>query len=337
MFAKKTVFVIGAGAGHDYNMPLGKDLKESISGKMTGQTDQLWASLSVPLNLSSQVEANSYRELRKFISSNLDKAESIDNFLHTHSENPKLVAIGKTAIASCILDAERGSTLMPVSRSDSDSVFLLYAKKDQETWLRRFCTMALTGLILSDASTAFDNVTLVTFNYDRCIELYLVEHIRDYLGIAEGAAQSIVDSINIIHVYGKIGRLSWQEGTAPEVPFGSKINPERLQLVSKEIRTFTERLEQDDTQARIELALSEAEIVVFSGFSFGSSNWEFLQNRIPGPRKIAVTGVLGISQPNQENIGRRLRSYLHPAGDVEVRTCDKGFLELLYDYSTYFE
>jgi len=335
MFTKNTVFVVGAGAGVDYNMPLGKELKESISSLLDAREDPLWKALTLPLNLTRQEDATAYRELKAFIASNMDRAESIDNFLHTHSENTKLVTVGKTAITSCILSAERNSGLMPRVR-DRDDISMLFRQK-KESWLTRFCTMALTGVLLKDAARAFDNVTIVTFNYDRCIELYLVDHIRDYLGISEKDAQIIVDSIEIIHVYGKIGRLPWQRGDTTEVPFGYQPLPTQLLPISKEIRTFTERLDEDDTQERVEAALAMAELVVFSGFSFGSSNWEFLQNNTPGPDKVAIVGVYGISQPNQENIGRRLRDSLHPSSKVEIHTCDKGFLDLLYDYSTFFE
>ena len=277
------------------------------------------------------------KELKKFIASNMSRAESIDNFLHTHSENPKLVAIGKTAIASCILDAERSSSLMPHEPVRSNNLMFLSFGTAKETWLQRFCTMALTGVVLSEAHSAFDNVTLVTFNYDRCIELYLVQHIKEYLGIPEGAAQNIVDSINIIHVYGKVGRLPWQSGSGPKVSFGAKPEPQLLGELSREIRTFTERVEEDDTPRRIAAAICDAELIVFSGFSFGSSNWDFLQNDQPGAEKMVVAGVMGISVPNQGYIATRLENSLDPSRNVVVHTCEKGFLELLYDYSTFFE
>lgn len=295
----------------------------------------MWHALSIGgvLNLSSQQEARQYYELRRFIASNMDLSESIDNFLHTHSEDPRIVAIGKTAIAACILEAERGSHLTPPPKD----VYPM-TKWNGESWLRRFCTMAMTGILKSQVSSAFENLTLVTFNYDRCIELYLVDQIKAYLGIDEAAACEIVDAIEIIHVYGKVGRLPWQSGKGPDVPFGAKPHPELLNAVSKEIRTFTERLDQDDTHHRIEAAISMAELIVFSGFSFGTSNWEFLQNARPGPRKVAIAGVYKVSEPNQANIQQRLQHSLHPnAGSVRVHTCDKDFRGLLHDYSSYFE
>ncbi|MFJ1309753.1 hypothetical protein [Agrobacterium sp. P15N1-A] len=336
MFSKKTVFFLGAGAGHDYNMPLGKGLKDSIASKLKADPDELWPTLVNPLGLASHENAHSYREIKQLIASNMDKAESIDNFLHTHSENPTLVTVGKVAIAACILDAERYSNMMPVVPRETDA-YIFSFRSETENWLSRFCTMAFTGLVASDAHTAFNNVTIVTFNYDRCIEQYIVGHIESYLGISERAAQDIVSSLNIIHVYGKVGKLPWQSGPEPDIPFGKKPAPEQLLVVSQGIRTFTERVEEDDTQQRIEAKLAEAEIVVFSGFSFGSSNWEFLQNSTPGPRKMAIAGMMGISSPNQVNIQNRLTSYLHPAADVYIEPYDGGCLELLYDYSSYFE
>ncbi|MGD9477049.1 hypothetical protein [Shinella sp. G-2] len=335
MFGKKTVFVVGAGAGVEYHMPMGKELKSSIESKLTANEDPLWHSLAAPLALANQNEAMKYHELKKFIASNMGRAESIDNFLHTHSENHNLVTIGKTAIALCILEAERGSSFMPYDKRNNDP--FSYLRTVSDSWLTRFCTMALTGILRSEARHAFDNVTIVTFNYDRCIEMYLVDHIKDYLGMRVEEAREIVDAINIIHVYGKVGKLPWQKGPAPEVAYGMRLANEQLLTVSQQIRTFTERLDQDDTQQRIETELADAELVVFSGFSYGSSNWEFLQNATPGPRKNVIAGVYGISEPNQANIANRLRNELHPGAEVVVHTCQKGFLDLLYDYSTFFE
>lgn len=334
MFSKPTVFVVGAGAGVDYNMPLGKDLKENIASKLTANEDPLWQVHMTPMGLVRHQEADQYRALKSLIASNMDRAESIDNFLHTHSENQKLVTIGKTAIAYCILEAERGSSFMPRGR---DTDYFSYLAKPTESWLSRFCTMALTGILRSEARTAFEQVTIVTFNYDRCIEMYLVDHIKDYLDIPLETAREIVDSIDIIHVYGKVGKLPWQSGPSSEVEYGAHLSPEQMSAVSKEIRTFTERLEEDDTQQRIDAALGAAELIVFSGFSFGYSNWEFLECSWPGNPKTAIAGLYGVSKPNQENIASRLRDYLHPTSEVTVHTFDKGFLDLLYDYSTFFE
>ena len=84
-------------------MPMGKGLKENIASKLGAQDDELWQSLTPLLELTKQGEAATYKELKKFIASNMSRAESIDNFLHTHSENPKLVAIAKLPLLPVFL------------------------------------------------------------------------------------------------------------------------------------------------------------------------------------------------------------------------------------------
>lgn len=333
MFGKKTVFIIGAGAGFDYNMPLGKDLKEKIANKLSAGDEHFWHACNGIFDLSRQDGSENLRRVRTFIAMNMPRAESIDNFLHTHSADAAVVALGKLAIAACILDAEQNSGLLP-PKMDGYHLSLAPSK---ETWLSRFATMALTGILAEEAASAFENVTIVTFNYDRCIEYYLVGHLSAYLNIHERAAQEIVDSINIIHVYGKVGKLPWQSGSAQEITFGRQPSSDLLNTVSREIRTFTERLEEDDTQRRIETALCEADLIVTSGFSFGTSNWEFLQNNTGGEPKTVIAGVMGISAPNQGKIRERLINELHPMNTVDVHLCEKGTLDLLYDYSTFFD
>ena len=118
--------------------------------------------------------------------------------------------------------------------------------------------------------------------------------------------------------------LPWQSGSGPKVSFGAKPEPQLLGELSREIRTFTERVEEDDTPRRIAAAICDAELIVFSGFSFGSSNWDFLQNDQPGAEKMVVAGVMGISVPNQGYIATRLENSLDPSRNVVVHTCEKG-------------
>lgn len=336
MFRKPTVFVIGAGAGVEYKMPLGSQLKEKITAKLRSDDEAMIHALAPVFMTGNQHNFTEYNRLKDFIALNMPLAESIDNFLHTHSRNDRLVKIGKVAIAACILDAERSSEIAP-RRPDPDNYMSSRPRGQTPTWLSRFCTMALTGILAEDASSAFDNVTIVTFNYDRCIEFYLVGHLQSYLGISETSAREIINSINIIHVYGRVGKLQWQTGAGVDIEFGGKSSHSHLLSIGNEIRTFTERLAEDDAPQRIRKAISEAELVVFTGFSFGTSNWEFLQNReVSGPKK-AIVGLYETSKPNQQNILNRLKYELHPSGDVETYVSEKTSLGLLGEFSTFFD
>lgn len=113
MFSKPTVFVVGAGAGYDYNMPLGSGLKEKIAAKLRSGDETMVNALYPVFSDGPRHYFKEYTNTKNFIAGNMELAESIDNFLHTHSANEKLVAIGKVAIAACILDAERGWDIAP--------------------------------------------------------------------------------------------------------------------------------------------------------------------------------------------------------------------------------
>jgi hypothetical protein len=53
----------------------------------------------------------------------------------------------------------------------------------------------------------FENASFIIFNYDRCLEQFLVNALPRLYAISETEADSIVHNINIIHPYGSVGEL----------------------------------------------------------------------------------------------------------------------------------
>lgn len=259
----------------------------------------------------------------------MPQAISIDNFMHTHSHDEHIVFMGNLGIAVCILEAERASSL----RGDKDRDGKLNYDSIKESWHSTFVKMLLENAQAKATDTLFDNVSFITFNYDRCIELYLEKALQNYLLISEQEAQKAVNKLTVIHPYGQVGRLPWQPNG--QVKFGAEPHSTELLEIAKQIRTFTERVEDEEMMARIHGLIAEAEQVIYLGFSYGTMNLELLTLPEKGKKKSLVLGTsIGISDANRFLISEEIQTSLGPEAvtfgkiDLPPTTCN----ELLRNY-----
>ena len=120
MFARKTVFVVGAGGSYEVGLPVGDGLKAKISNKLQIAFEQNNVIAGDP-TIATIILRTARERLRnpndfflagRQIAAAMPQAISIDNFLHTHAANDDIVLMGKLAIAASILDAERTSSLV---------------------------------------------------------------------------------------------------------------------------------------------------------------------------------------------------------------------------------
>jgi hypothetical protein len=81
-----------------------------------------------------------------------------------------------------------------------------------DTWLLYFLAMALASQTKAQATKAFQNVTVINFNYDRTVEHFLFSRLQTNFGLTGDEARSAIANLNIIRPYGSVGPLPWQEG-----------------------------------------------------------------------------------------------------------------------------
>ena len=184
MFSRKTVFVVGAGASHDLGFPTGDDLKARIvkilerkednfifHHKHLGQTVRLLCDRDGGLSWTHHFEK--YAEAALRIRNGLSLAISIDNYLHAHQNDELVQLLGKIAIATAILDAERDSALNFGKKTLVSGIDRhLTSEKMKLSWLLSMMRMLTSGRSVKDLSILFSNVSFVVFNYDRCIEQF---------------------------------------------------------------------------------------------------------------------------------------------------------------------
>jgi hypothetical protein len=301
MFKSKTVFIVGAGASQEAGLPTGAQLKREIASKLnitykaginleTGDGEIAWALVEAVKNIGT-IDFNSYLAAAWQIRDAMPQAISIDNFIDAHSTNPGVVLCGKLGIVQAIRDAEQKSMLYIDERQGT--VFNFNHQKIENTWYSKFFQLLTENIRQEDVNTVFDNISFITFNYDRCIEHYLYHALQNYYRIDVWNTQQIMQRLNISHPYGMIGRLPWQNSVS-YVPFGGRMNVKLLDIVT-DIRTFTERIEDDPALAAIRHQIQEAETVVFLGFAFHELNMQLLSSAATSNARRVFGTAKGIS------------------------------------------
>jgi hypothetical protein len=65
--------------------------------------------------------------------------------------------------------------------------------------------MITENVSVAEIDYVFDNVTLIVFNYDRCVETYVPRALQQYYGITQSEAERLLSKLTIIHPYGIAG------------------------------------------------------------------------------------------------------------------------------------
>lgn len=317
MFNRRTLFIIGAGAGANIGLPVGRKLAEEIAyrtnvivqhGRLGSATADADLALSFFERTGSKV--TEYFNAFQLIRNGVRLANSIDDFLNIHEGSPEVVTVGKASIVRSILYAERHSVLY-VDPSN------IYNKMDigklSDTWLVKFMQVLGPGRNASDVEHVLDDISFINFNYDRCLEYFLDHSLQLLYGIDARKAAAIVNRATIIHPYGWIGSLE-------KVPFGGRDHSRSdYRELSKSIKTYTEQVEEESTVLSMQKKISEAECIVFLGFAYHRQNMELLFEKHSSPLKTTpVFGTaLGMSDADTEVVAEELEK-LFPAVDEEA-------------------
>ncbi|MFA4970084.1 MAG: hypothetical protein WC540_10685, partial [Sulfuritalea sp.] len=163
-----------------------------------------------------------------------------------------------------------------------------------------FIELLTQGLARKDVSKIFENVTLVCFNYDRCIEHFLLHGLMLRYGIEKDEATKVVQSLRILHPYGTVGRYFSQSGQA--IRFGwAGIPP--LESITSNLRTYTEEIADKKALSMMQNAIAESEMAVFLGTAFHPNNMQLMAGGLgqPSSKRVYAT-VEGISEQNRQMV-----------------------------------
>jgi len=310
----QTVFVLGAGASKEFGLPLGSDLQLTIADMMDMRFEYRDQKSGDPqiYNLARKFFCDEDVKLVPsswLIRDGLRLTDSIDNFMEKHAQNRAVQLLGKLAIAKTISEAEHRSSLF-VDKSNS------YNKLDlrglSETWVVKLFRHIQRGVSAEDIESVFQDVSFIVFNYDRCLEYFLIWALQMVFDCTEQQAAKIVQNANIYHPYGSLGLLPRMDSSSePTLEFGA----ERFDLleIAKRIVTYGEQIEENEGLNAARSWVDEAQQVVFLGFGFHPQNSRLI---VPQAKSKKTTQVIGSafleSDFNQERIGDSLRSLLNP-------------------------
>jgi hypothetical protein len=312
LFARKTVFVIGAGCSAEYGLPVGDGLRDEIAKRLRSLDGLLRDSavrqdtgLNDALTRVGKCDLGSWCALAGKMAQGIQHTSSIDRYLNLRQDDERIVILGKLLIARAVLAAEAGSTLVVKGRAGIDHVKVksLVADSGGYHWLGRLFDQMQEGVSnRAQLSQVFENVSFVCFNYDRCIEHYFFHALQELGSLSDAEASEAMKALVIEHPYGRVGHLPWEAAPpgAHKVEFGKQADyGEELNVVAAGIKTFTERVEEGDALARTRGLIADAAQVVFMGFSFLDQNMALLTPPTGSAAESAFATTYGESRPNE--------------------------------------
>ena len=317
MSSRKIVFILGAGASKEANLPTGYELKSKIAhlldirfesmGKMVSGDYTIYQAFQrvareSPEN-TDEKNPNVYIQAGWRIRDAMPQALSIDNFIDQHIGDKRIELAGKLAIVSSILKAEQNSSLHFDRTRGANR---LDVTKMEKTWFNSFFQLLVQNCKIDQLEDRLTSVVVINFNYDRCVEHYLFHGLQNYYAITPDAAAKLVGKISIFHPYGTVGSLPWQSSDL-EIDFGAEPNSEQLLRLVPRIKTFTEGTDPSSSSiAGIRESMRTFNLLVGLGFAFHDLNLQLLQPntspaRKPEEMKVYATGK-GISPSDCEAI-----------------------------------
>lgn len=322
MITKKTVFVLGAGASCPYGYPSGAQLRKEVCFNLKND----YLNYIGGLQLNKGAKEDRREKLKFFIKTfNDSTTKSIDLFL---ARNPHLAETGKSIIAYKIFDAEIKSNFRERSKHpEQDWYFYLFDK----------LTDGVTDFKKLQRITANSKVSFITFNYDRSLEQFLYESFRNsFINIPSHEIVAIMNDIEIIHMYGCIAPLDWQD-REKGVSYKPPITESLLNSYSSNIKAIYEQSNNSELED-VEELLTDAEQIFYLGFGYAEENMDILKVPETVNSSVPIYGTaFGLSKKEihdiRDKIARRLKS-IPPIGKntTRVQIEDRDCLGLLKEY-----
>lgn len=223
MIETDTVLILGAGASAPYGYPIGSDLKTGIVNSLTAMVEKDYGWVN-----GTEFSKDLIKEF-VFALKNT-RRPSIDSFLAKQKE--EFTDIGKIAIVNQISKCED-------PRIINSSVMKKKAKFDStDDWYGYLVEI----LYESKIDEIGDNLSIVTFNYDRSLEYFLLKTLLADFGALETVEDClpIIKKIPIIHMYGRLDPLPWEVPHEECREYGENCSDDDLIKISENIKLIHE-------------------------------------------------------------------------------------------------
>lgn len=286
---KRTLLLLGAGSSKDFGFPLGAELTKEISEALRFDTSNFRLAGGNE-NIRMLVERArmhnpqlfpQYLKAADHISRSVHLSSSIDRFLDSNRDKPFVAELAKLAISHVIAGYERKSPL----GVEPHRIPFFDTSAVANTWLAKWFGFIHTNKAEGELEAVFDNVRVVTFNYDRTFEQFLVLAVCNFYQVTPDRALELLSNIHITHVYGSLGTLTM----GPEHQSYATCKND-IEIAAHRIQTFHESVG-SETIAEIDEAVQWCERVFSLGFSFAPMNMGLLDKCKPkhGLRPVFAT------------------------------------------------
>ena len=243
MIEKKTVLILGAGASKPYGFPLGFELRDSVIRR-----NKDWWMYEHLLN--TEFSKEQYAEFTADLAHS--GFPSVDAFLE---ENDKWLDVGKAAIALDLLGTEQTSQtrMFPPHQPRDHWYETLWAHLRASSWdlFKR------------------NPLSIITFNYDRSLEHYLVTVLCKAYKIGAATAARGLAKLPLLHVHGGLGHYLANDKQAD---FGRSVDQTRYKAAKQGIRIVHEDAGSTKEFIAARRHIAQAERILFVGFGYHPSN-----------------------------------------------------------------
>lgn len=343
MIKRKTVFIVGAGASAEFQLPTGLQLTKIIAallnfdesavyGHSPGAGDaaifnalqRIAVTTRVPGGMGTLVD----RAWR--IRDGMHQVKSIDTFLDTHQDDQILVACGKLAIARALLEQEQTCRLagMGTHRVNWQNV--------SDTWMHTLWSVIAEGHRKKEIDRIYENIGFIVFNYDRCVEAFLCDGLINQFMLPLSDAAAIANRVRVLHPYGSLGPLPWQPTKGGSAHWLGQIHDGTvLANAAATIQTYSEQMSDASSQEIIHQMIVEAERIVFLGFGFHAQNIDLLSPPVGRLSKgLALATAVGVPVRDRGTIEHDLSLRLcGPNGaGLNVQLHDLGCCAFINDF-----
>ncbi|KLI63071.1 hypothetical protein [Aurantiacibacter marinus] len=341
MIRTKTTLVVGAGASCELQFPDGRELLARIAAGFDfqrlggGLESEDIAAMDAQIGAiakKARVKKNDLLEAGQVIRSAARISHSIDAILEQHGDNPMVLAVGKLAIAHYILGAEAASPLGSEPRDPGD-----LPVRGTENWLFQLSRAIFNGVPRAKAESCFDNLSVISFNYDRSVENYLPWAMHMAFGMSLTEARALVaEKLRIIHVYGVPGKLEWQTDEMPIADWG-EVAPEDFPSVVEQLHTATERAEQRGFKRHVLGEVVQGKRLVFLGFGFDAMNCAMLFDAPFEHNPDVLVTMPGASATERNAVMRLLKRQAGIKDESLITLEDLRAWQLMRDYAPFLE
>jgi hypothetical protein len=321
MFKNRTLLVVGAGASKEAGLPVGVELAEQISQLLTYRFDFRGLESGNPeflrwlqRHFRDGEILNAHLRAGARIAKGVRRVGSIDNYIDTHQVDDCVATCGKAAIVHSIVSAERSSLIHANRDSGGHDVFDFERLEDK--WFTHFGRLLVDQVRAANVKGVFNNLNIICFNYDRCIEEFLTHWLSAVYDIDLDQARMLVDGLPMIRPYGQVADFK-SRNRPTGLEFGG--NAERIDIgsLSDRIKTYTERVKNPDLLQRMHEAVAEAETIVFLGFAFAPQNLALITPKVGAKARRVYASAYGFSDTDVEDIKGSLDRFLRGSVDSD--------------------